>query len=75
MKYKIKSYHYDIDDAEKRLIFTIEEPGELGVSRKYAEEIISSLDSWESRFSKDDAKKISYAAKISRMKKLDKKRE
>ncbi len=64
MKYKIKSYHYDLDSTQRRLIFTIEEPNGIGESRKYAEEIISSLESWQNKFSPGDVKKITYAAKL-----------
>ncbi len=73
MKYKIKSYHYDLDDAERRLVFTIEERGASGESRKYAEEIISSLEAWQQKFSADDVKKISYAASLNEASKNRKK--
>lgn len=69
MKYKIKSYHYDLDDSERRVLFTLEERGVVGESRKYADEIISSLKAWQNQFSADDAKKISYAVKLSKAKK------
>lgn len=64
-----------MDDTERRVLFTLEERGVAGEARKYADEIISSLNAWQKQFSADDAKKIRYAAKLSRAKKTPHTRE
>lgn len=60
VRYRIKSYHYD-DKANRRLLFTLEEPGVEGEARQYAEEIMAS-ETWLQDFTITDAATIIYAA-------------
>ena len=61
MKYRIKSYHYTYGDHRRKLLFTLEELGECGEFRQYADEIIQH-PAWQKNFSPDDAKTIQWAA-------------
>ncbi len=60
VRYRIKSYHYD-DEANRRLLFTLEEPGVDGEARQYAQEIMASK-TWLKDFTITDAATIIYAA-------------